>query len=214
MSQPCAAGCVDPAFWPPGDRAMLGHRNADGQRPQVTELSGYVLETLREGSEYILYRGRRSDNAGPDPGAGALRTRSRPRQISGGSSMNIPSRTNSIRHGRCGRSRSRATTDARCSCCEDPGGDLLEGMLGRPLELTRFLRLAISLDGGAPPGPPAAASFTRTSSRRTCSSTPPAMSGSPASAWPPGCRANARRPRRRRSSPARLPTWRPSRPAA
>jgi len=43
---------------------MLG-RNVDGQRPQVTELSGYALETLREGSEYILYRGRRSDDADP-----------------------------------------------------------------------------------------------------------------------------------------------------
>ena len=31
----------------------------------MTELSGYALETLREGSEYILYRGRRSDDADP-----------------------------------------------------------------------------------------------------------------------------------------------------
>jgi hypothetical protein len=65
VSQPSAARCVDPAFWPPGDGDMLGRRNADGQRPQVTELSGYALETLREGSEYILYRGRRSDDADP-----------------------------------------------------------------------------------------------------------------------------------------------------
>ena len=37
--------------------------------------------------------------------------------------------------------------------------------------------------------------------------------GSPASASPRCCRANARRPSRPRPSPARSPTWRPSRPA-
>ena len=44
-------------------------------------------------------------------------------------------------------------------------------MLGRPLELTRFLRLAIGAGGGAAASVHGAASSTRTSSRPTCSST-------------------------------------------
>ena len=31
----------------------------------MTELSGYVLETLRKGGEFILYRGRRRDDPSP-----------------------------------------------------------------------------------------------------------------------------------------------------
>ena len=96
---------------------------------------------------------------------------------------------------------------------EDPGGEPLERLLGAPMEMGRFLRLAIGI----------AAALGKLHQRGLvhkdikpanilvdCAR--PARRGSRASASPRVCRASGRRPSRPRSSPARSPTWRPNRP--
>ena len=97
---------------------------------------------------------------------------------------------------------------------EDPGGEPLDRLLGAPLEMRRFLRLAIAI--AAALGQmhrrglvhkdikPANILVNRTTAR----------SGSPASASPRACRASGSRRSRLRPSPAPSPTWRPNRPDA
>ena len=146
-------GASIPPYSPPGDGDMLGRRNADDQRPQVTELSGYALETLREGSEYILYRGRRSDDTDPILGSRPCTFGRRP-QISGGSSTNMRSRASSIRLGGAtprarapgrphdARARGPRRRSPRAHARPAAGADALPAPRHRA-------------DGSARPGPPA-----------------------------------------------------------
>jgi serine/threonine protein kinase len=125
---------------------MLGRRNADGQRPQVTELSEYVLETLREGSEYILYRGRRPDNAGPILVLAPVHAQQTPANLRW--LEHEYALADELDPSWAARPLALTRDNGRTLLVrEDPGGELLEGMLGRPLELTRFLHLAIALTG-------------------------------------------------------------------
>ena len=79
---------------------------------------------------------------------------------------------------------------------EDPGGEPLDRLLGRPLEIGRFLRFAIGLSAALRPVYTSGASSIRTSSRPTCSLTSRAARlAQRASASPRVCRASARRPR-------------------
>ena len=110
----------------------------------MTELSGYALETLREGSEYILYRGRRSDDADPILVLTPLHAQETPANLRW--LEHEYSLADKLDPEWAVRPLALTRHDGRTMLVrEDPGGDLLEGMLGRPLELTRFLRLAISL---------------------------------------------------------------------
>jgi len=113
----------------------------------MTERSGYVLETLREGREFTLYRGRQHGNPSPVLAVALAAERPSPR-ASGGSSTNTRSQPNLIPSGRpaCGAHSPRRADDARTrgSRRRAPGWCPCSGR-GQPLELTRFLRLAPSL---------------------------------------------------------------------
>src|ERR1700754_3455466 len=109
----------------------------------MADLSEYALETLREGRDFVMYRGREKD--GPISVLIVV-------QASEFASVN-PSRLEheysfadilepawSARPLSFERHNGRATL-----ILEDPGGDLLDGITGSPMELRRFLRIAISL---------------------------------------------------------------------
>jgi predicted ATPase/two-component sensor histidine kinase/GAF domain-containing protein len=113
-------------------------------RPCVTELSGYVLETLREGRIFALYRGRQPGNA-----VSIL-------LLAPVSAHQTPSAFGQLEHelalaqdldsAWAARPLALVSHDGRrMLALEDPGGEPLDGILGQPLELTRFLKLAIAL---------------------------------------------------------------------
>ena len=92
------------------------------------------------------------------------------------------------------------------------GGEPLDRLVGQPMEIGRFLRLAVAPRPAHSVSFTDAGSFTRTSSRPTCSWTPqPGGSSLPASASPRDSRASASRRHLPSSSRERSPTWRPSR---
>jgi len=109
----------------------------------VTELLNYVLETLREGSEQILYRGRRPDAADPIlvlTSAGE-QTSANLRRLEHEYSI-----ARELDPSWAVRPRALVRQNGNTALLlDDPGGDLLTKTLGRPLELTRFLQIAISL---------------------------------------------------------------------
>jgi PAS domain S-box-containing protein len=110
----------------------------------MTELSGYVLETLREGSAFALYRGRRPGDAVPilvrapisaHETSAALRWLEHEYALADELDPAWAARPVALtRHN--GRTM---------LVLEDPGGDPLAGILGRPLALGRFLRIAVAL---------------------------------------------------------------------
>jgi hypothetical protein len=54
--------------WPTGNAATkvsFHDASPSSEASSITDLVGYVLETLRVGSEYILHRGRRASVAAP-----------------------------------------------------------------------------------------------------------------------------------------------------
>ena len=110
----------------------------------LIDLSNYVLEPLREGEEYILYSGRRDGElpailvVAPVSEYPALESLER------------------LEHEYSLRDEIDSDWAARplaltphlgrtMLVLEDPGGVPLDGLLGRPLELTRFLRLAAGI---------------------------------------------------------------------
>jgi PAS domain S-box-containing protein len=110
----------------------------------VAELSGYALELLRVGGGFALYRGRQ-------PGSEASILVSAPAR-----DPQTPADQRRLEHeyalagdldpAWAARPLSIERRDGRTMLVlEDAGGDLLEGMLGRPIELPRFLQIAIGL---------------------------------------------------------------------
>ena len=179
----------------------------------MTERSEYVLETLRKGEEFALYRGRRHGNPLPVLADARRRTAARLR-ASGGSSTNTRSRPTSIpawaarplaldsaRRAAHARAQGPWRRAARPAARATDGGDTLLAPRDRlAAALGRLHRRGLIHKDIKP-----ANILVEPRDRRG--------HGSPASASPRACRASARRPRRPRSSPARSPTWRPSRPA-
>src|SRR5882762_6005747 len=116
--------------------------------PSMTERSGYVLETLREGREFTLYRGRQHGNPSPVLAVALAAERPSPQSLrrleheySLAAELDPKWATQPValtRH-----------EGRMMLVLEDPGGEPLDGVLargrGQPLELTRFLRLAPSL---------------------------------------------------------------------
>ena len=108
----------------------------------MTELAGYVLETLREGREAVLYRARHPADLEtvlvliPGPSQqDDLSHLEREHALGDKLDPGWAARPFALRrHG--GRT---------VLLLEDPGGELLDRSLGRPLELGRFLRIAIGL---------------------------------------------------------------------
>jgi PAS domain S-box-containing protein len=110
----------------------------------MTQPSEYALETLRQDREFILYRGRQSGNASPvllfapaaeQPSPQSLKRLEHEYSLAGELESAWAARPLSlIRH------------DAHTMLVlEDPGGEPLDRLVGDPMALRPFLRLAIGL---------------------------------------------------------------------
>src|SRR5260221_6416638 len=119
-----------------------------GATPSMTELSGYVLETLRKGGEFILYRGRQRGNPSSvlvlapiaeQPAPASLRRLEHEYSLAAELDPAWAARPLAL-------TRHEGRTILVLS---DPGGEPMDGILdrglGQPLELTRCLRVAIGL---------------------------------------------------------------------
>src|SRR5713226_7256478 len=114
----------------------------------MMELSGYVLETLRKGGEFILYRGRQRGNPSPvlvlapvaeQPAPASLRRLEHEYSLAAELEPAWAARPLAL-------TRHEGQT---ILVLADPGGEHLDRVLerdkGQPLDLTRFLRIAIGL---------------------------------------------------------------------
>src|SRR3984957_2546943 len=116
-------------------------------KSSMTDLAGYVLETRRLGSEYILYRGRHAaGNAAPIL------------VLAPAAAQQSPANLKRLEHEYALASELDpewavhpsvlARRDGRrVLVFEDPGGEPLDRLLGKPLEISEFLRIAIALAG-------------------------------------------------------------------
>ncbi|MFI5018416.1 MAG: protein kinase, partial [Dongiales bacterium] len=110
----------------------------------MTELSGYLLETLREGRVFTLYRGRQPGNAVPLLLLAPVSAQQTPSAL--GQLEHEFALAQELDPAWAARPLALVSHDGRrMLALEDAGGDPLQGMLGQPLELSRFLRLAIAL---------------------------------------------------------------------
>src|ERR1700751_606586 len=111
----------------------------------VIELSQYVFETLREDEEFAFRRGRRRD--------GALHAIL---SVAPVSEYPIPAILERLEHEYSLRVDLDSAWAARplnlvhrggrpMLILEDPGGEPLDSLLGQPMELPRFFRVAVSL---------------------------------------------------------------------
>jgi PAS domain S-box-containing protein len=117
-------------------------------RPSMTARSGYVLEFLREGGDFTLYRGRQNGNPSPvlavalaaeQPSPQALRRLEHEFSLAADLDPAWAAKPLAL-------TRHEGRT---ILVLKDPGGDPLDRILeqhqGQPLELTLFLRIAIGL---------------------------------------------------------------------
>ena len=110
----------------------------------MTELSGYVLETLREGGEFTLYRGWQHGN--PLPVLVLTPVAEQPTPASLKQLEHEYSLAAELDAAWAARPLALARHEGRMMLVlEDLGGEPLDRFLGQPLELTRFLPLAIGL---------------------------------------------------------------------
>jgi PAS domain S-box-containing protein len=111
-----------------------------------TERSGYILETLRDGGEFILYRGRQHGNAvlvvalaSEHASPSSLRRLEHEYSLAAELDPAWAAQPLALT-----RHKGRTTL-----VLKDPGGEPLDRVLergqGQPLELTRFLRVAVGL---------------------------------------------------------------------
>src|SRR5260221_2267826 len=135
--------------WPTGNAATkvsFYDPSPSSEMSTVTDLVGYVLETLRLGSEYILYRGRPADSA-----ASIL-------VLAPAAEQQSPANLRRLEHEYAIASELDPAWAVRPSALarrdghtmlvfEDPGGEPLDRLLGDPLEIAKFLRIAIALVG-------------------------------------------------------------------
>jgi serine/threonine protein kinase len=110
----------------------------------VIELSKYVLETLREDEEFVLERGQGDRDlsailvvapVSEHPAPGILERLEHEYSLRAELDSNWAARPLTLvrREGR------------PMLILEDPGGELLDRLLGEPMELSRFLRFAVGL---------------------------------------------------------------------
>ena len=110
----------------------------------MTDLSGYQLETLRNDGEFALYRGWQAGNAGPilvlapiaePPAPGILERLEHEYSLAGELDPEWSAQPLML-----------ARQDGRTVLVlADPGCDPFDGFVGRPVALTRFLRIAIGV---------------------------------------------------------------------
>ena len=110
----------------------------------MRDLEGYVLETLRVGSECILYRGRQAGNAGSILVLAPAATSQSPANLARIThEYELASRLDpewAVQPIALARRDGHAVL-----VLDDPGGEPLDRFLGKPLEISEFLRIAISL---------------------------------------------------------------------
>ena len=114
----------------------------------VMELSEYMLETLRQDGEFILYRGQHQRQTDASPPSILVMTPVSERPALG--SLKRMEHEYSLRAeldpGWAVRPLALAPHKGRTMLVlDDPGGEPLDRLLGQPMELTQFLRLAIGL---------------------------------------------------------------------
>ena len=112
------------------------------------ELSEYTLETLRQDGEFILYRGqhRRHTDASPPSILVVTPVSERPALGSLRRMEHEYSLRAELDPGWAVRPLALAPHKERTMLVlTDPGGEPLDRLLGRPMELTQFLRLAVGL---------------------------------------------------------------------
>jgi serine/threonine protein kinase len=111
--------------------------------PVLIELSNYVFEPLREDGEYILYCGR---GDGELPILAVAPVSEYPALESLERLEHEYSLRDELGSDWAARPLALAHHDRRTMLVlEDPGGAPLDGLLGQPLELLRFLRLAVGI---------------------------------------------------------------------
>jgi PAS domain S-box-containing protein len=127
---------------------MLGCATVATRIPSTTELSGYLLEPLREGPDFTLYRGRQHGNLSPvlvvalaaeQPSAHGLRRLQHEYSLAAELDPQWAAKPLTL-------TRYEGRT---ILVLTDPGAEPLDRILERereqPLDLTRFLRIAIGL---------------------------------------------------------------------
>ncbi|MDB5864762.1 MAG: histidine kinase, partial [Betaproteobacteria bacterium] len=108
----------------------------------MTERSEYVLETLQEGREFTLYRGRQHGN--PFPVLAVALAAERPSSQSLARLEHEYSLAAELDPAWAARPLALTRQEGRTMLVlEDPGGEPLDRLLGKPMELRQFLRLAI-----------------------------------------------------------------------
>ncbi len=171
-------------------------------------------QVLWEDGERVFSRGWRLDDNGDRLAVllVALAADHPSRQASIASRTNTSSKMSSTGHGQRPLALVR-DAGRTVLVLDDPGGEPLVKLLGSPLEMERFLR-SRSASPRLSARSTNAASSTKTSSQPTLWWTARMDTcGSPGSVSHRACPASGRRPSRPRPSPARLPTWRPNKPA-
>jgi len=112
----------------------------------IVELSEYLLKTLREDDEFVLYRGEHSNQLG-SPSVLLLAPASMQPALA---TLKKIEHEYSLRHelDSAWAVRSLAVSEQRGQTTlvlEDPGGETLDRFLSGPMEMTQFLRLAVGL---------------------------------------------------------------------
>jgi hypothetical protein len=113
----------------------------------MTARSEYVLEPIREGPDFTLYRGRQRGN--PTPISDSTRRRTSVAPESPPAQAGILARRR-IRSAWAAKPLALTSNEGRITfILTDPGGEPLDRVLERhqeqPLHLTRFLRIAVGL---------------------------------------------------------------------
>ena len=178
--------------------------------PSITDPSEYVLEPLREGAEFTLYRGRQHGN--PSPVLVVALTAEQPspqglRRLE--HEYSLAAKLDPVWAARpLALTRHEGRT---ILVLNDPGGEPLDLILERdqeqPLDLTRVLRIAIGLAT-------ALGQVHRQGVIHKDIKPANVLVDDTGNVLRPNCPTSVRHPRRWRSLPAPLPTWRPNRPAA
>src|SRR5713226_7712840 len=126
--------------------------------PSVTDSSEYVLEPLREGPDFILYRGRQPGNPSPVLVVALAADRPSPQGLR--RLEHEYSLAAELDSAWAARPLALTRYEGRTILVlKDPGGEPLDRVLERdqaqPLDLTRVLRIAIGLATTTRPSPPA-----------------------------------------------------------
>ncbi len=112
------------------------------------ELSEYTFETLRRDGEFVVYRGhrRRQTDASPSSVLAVTPVLERPASASLKRMEHEYSFKADLDPGWAARPLALVSHEGRTMLVlTDPGGELLDRLLGKPMEATEFLRLAVGL---------------------------------------------------------------------